>query len=372
MRPVVILGDGQLGAMLKQAGDRLGMSVLPVSPEAAEAESMALPDDALITAEREHWPDNPLTRRLCEHVGWQNRTAFTHLSDRILQKQLLDALAVPTAPWLPVNGQSSVPSLHAALGEDLFIKSARGGYDGNGQLRLQRGHNVPRLLPEWMGRAVAESAVHYATEVSLIAARNRSGDMVFYELTENFHDAGILRVSLQTPGRFRAWQRSAEQMVARVMEHLDYRGVMAVEFFVTDQGLLVNEIAPRVHNSGHWTQAGASISQFEMHLRAICDWPLPEAVQHGYSLMVNLIGTDRDPLWLQMPGAQMHWYNKALRPGRKLGHVNFTHAEPSVLLAWIESMPLSGVEGPAWQEALFFLRACSCARLQGTEQSLAV
>ena len=132
-------------------------------------------------------------------------------------------------------------------------------------------------------------------------------------------------------------------MLTVLMEHLDYTGVMAVEFFVTEDGLLINEIAPRVHNSGHWTQAGASISQFEMHLRAVCDLPLPTAEQPGYSLMVNLIGLQQNPAWLNLSGSQLHWYGKEARAGRKLDHINFHHTEPEKLLGWLDALPLSDV-----------------------------
>jgi 5-(carboxyamino)imidazole ribonucleotide synthase len=128
--------------------------------------------------------------------------------------------------------------------------------------------------------------------------------------------------------------------MARIMRHLDYVGVMAIEFFVHEGALLVNEIAPRVHNSGHWTQAGASISQFELHVRAICGLPLPQPVQGAHSAMVNLIGVGYDTGWMEHGAAQLHWYGKELRPGRKMGHLNFHHTSPAQLADWLRALKL--------------------------------
>jgi 5-(carboxyamino)imidazole ribonucleotide synthase len=346
MAAVYILGNGQLGGMLLEAGRRLGISVVLLAPE----HPTTLPADIIISAELEHWPDNSFTRQIQEHPGWLNAQTFAQLTNRRQQKTLLDVLGLPTARWLSTQAETSMHTLHCTLGDDIFLKRSTGGYDGRGQCRIKRG--TAGVLPEWLEDGIAEKRINFITEVSLIGARSKSGQLTFYELTENFHANGILQISLKIPEKFQRYQQDAERMLTVLMEHLDYTGVMAVEFFVTEDGLLINEIAPRVHNSGHWTQAGASISQFEMHLRAICDLPLPKAEQPGCSLMVNLIGLQRNPAWLDLSGSQLHWYGKEARAGRKLGHINFHHAEPEKLLGWLDALPLSDVydEAKNWTQ----------------------
>lgn len=327
-----VLGNGQLGAMLKAAGLRIGVDI-----DMLDIEHGTVPGDMPVSTEREHWPVNDFTTALQQHPQWLNAAAYAALVDRRDQKTMLDQLQVPTAPWCDPTGMSQ-DALHARLGADVFLKSARGGYDGRGQARLK--HGTAADLPEWQSAAIAESGIPFTTEVSLVAARGRDGSIVSYRLTENRHKDGILAVSLSQEGRFADLQASAEQYMARIMQHLDYVGVMAIEFFVADGKLLVNEIAPRVHNSGHWTQAGASISQFELHVRAICGFPLPQSVQTGCSAMVNLIGVGYDTSWLEQGAAQLHWYGKELRPGRKMGHLNFNHAEPGQLAEWLGALKL--------------------------------
>ncbi len=334
MAAVYVLGNGQLGGMLLEAGRRLGIEVVLLEPE----HPAALPADVLISAEREHWPENDFTAQIQQHAGWLNAPAFAKLADRGRQKTLLDQLNLPTARWLQTGIDSRVDTLHQALGSEVFLKRSAGGYDGRGQYRIKRGSDS--TLPEWITDAIAEERIQFITEVSLVGARGKSGQVTFYDLTENFHAEGILLISLKTPGKFQHYQKEAEQMLTMLMQHLDYTGVMAVEFFVTDRGLVINEIAPRVHNSGHWTQAGASISQFEMHLRAVCDLPLPRAEQPGHSMMVNLIGLQQNTSWLKLSGSQLHWYGKEARAGRKLGHINFHHSEPEKLLEWLDNLQL--------------------------------
>jgi len=338
---VWVLGDGQLGKMLQEAGRRLGISVVPLDPERFDASrelAAAHPDK--ITAEREHWPDNAFTRALQAHPGWLNAPTFAVLVDRQSQKALLDTLQLPTAPWCPVSGEADVGKLRATLGGEFLLKQRRGGYDGRGQWRSTTADGD--RLPDWCTGAIAERRIDFSTELSLIGARNAAGHMVFYELTENFHGDGILQISVMQPGRFARWQREAERCHARLMSHLQYEGVLAIEFFLTEEGLLINEVAPRVHNSGHWTTGGASISQFEMHLRAITGLPLVTPQQPGCSVMVNIIGKEADPACLALAGTQLHWYGKEPRPGRKLGHLNFFHPARSQAAQWLRQLPLDG------------------------------
>lgn len=345
---VAVLGNGQLGAMLQQAGQRICINVHLLNIEQDQLPTA----DTIITAEREHWPINPFTEALLRHPGWLNDAAFSVLSHRVRQKTLIDQLKLPTAPWCAVSAGMSQVELHQIVGPDIFLKRARGGYDGRGQQRLRQSSVSDSLA--WNEDAVAEQAIPFETEVSLVGARGRNGETVYYRLTENRHEEGILTISLSRPCRLDALQSKAEQMLGKVMQALDYVGVMAMECFVVKDELLINEIAPRVHNSGHWTQAGASISQFEMHLRAICGLPMPQPEQEGASMMINLLGLPYNPALLKHGAAQLHWYGKSVQPGRKMGHLNFYHPTTKQLATW-----LSEVDIPAFETA----RAWALSRL---------
>ncbi|MFT5643985.1 MAG: 5-(carboxyamino)imidazole ribonucleotide synthase, partial [Janthinobacterium sp.] len=297
---VAVLGTGQLGTMLQQAGQRIGIDV-----RLLDVDSGQLPEtDVRITAEREHWPVNQFTDALQGHPGWLNGAALALLSNRIRQKSLLDQLGLPTAPWCVLDAGMTQAALHQELGPDLFLKRATGGYDGRGQQRVRA--DCASVFAAWADNAVAEQAICFDTEVSIIGARGHDGQIVCYRLTENRHDNGVLTISLNRDGQFEHLQHRAEHMLQRVMQHLDYVGVMAIECFIVGDELLINEIAPRVHNSGHWTQAGASISQFELHLRAVCGLPLPQPEQNGCSMMINLLGLSYDTAWIRHGAAQLH------------------------------------------------------------------
>ena len=334
MRPVYVLGNGQLGNMLLEAGRRIGMDVITMSID----DDIVMPAEVKITAEREHWLPSGFISKIIGHSGWQNPQTFLDIPDRRRQKKLLDTLGLPTSPWCITTNETSISELVDKLGDQFLLKSARDGYDGKGQWRSNG--QVNPVLPEWKDNAIAESFVSFDTEVSLVGARNKSGEFAFYDLTENFHADGILQISIKTERTFDGYQKKAEAYLSTLMDSLDYVGVMAAEFFISGDGLLINEIAPRVHNSGHWTQAGASVSQFELHLRAICDLPFPRIDQSGSSMMINLIGSPLAPEWFSAPGARVHWYGKDVRPGRKLGHVNFHHSDSQTLAVWLEQLPL--------------------------------
>lgn len=331
---VAVLGTGQLGTMLQQAGQRIGIDVHLLNIETDFLPQVDMP----ITAEREHWPINLFTETLQRHPGWLNSAAFSALSNRIRQKTLIDELGLPTAPWCAVSAGMSQAMLHQKLGSDIFIKRASGGYDGRGQQRLREGFISD--FETWADDAVAEQAIYFETEVSIIGARGRDGQIVYYRLTENRHEEGVLTISLSQPCRFDGLQAKAEQMLRQVMQALQYVGVMTIECFVVDGQLLINEIAPRIHNSGHWTQVGASISQFELHLRAVCGLPLSQPEQTGCSMMINLLGLSYNAAWLMHGAAQLHWYGKSLQPGRKMGHLNFYHPNSAQLAAWLIELEL--------------------------------
>ncbi|HEY7884817.1 MAG TPA: ATP-grasp domain-containing protein [Cellvibrionaceae bacterium] len=333
-QPIAILGRGQLGWMLQRAGERIGAEIQLLDPQAPE---MPTPD-TLITVESEHWPDNEGTRALRQHAGWQNAKTLDTLPNRIDQKTLLDQLQLATAPWCRPQESDSAADLHATLGPDFLLKSARGGYDGRGQCRVKAHENT--ALPNWKTNAIAESAIAFDTEVSLVGARSRDGHCVFYHLTENLHTQGVLTFSINQPQRFAALQPTAEAMLGKLMTHLDYVGVMAMECFLVGDKLLINELAPRVHNSGHWTQQGASICQFEMHLRALLGWPMPQPDETGTTVMVNLLGMEHQPQWLAVPGASLYWYHKTCRPGRKMGHINLQHPQTEMVAKWLRELAL--------------------------------
>ncbi|EOL8966166.1 5-(carboxyamino)imidazole ribonucleotide synthase [Cronobacter dublinensis] len=353
MKQVCVLGNGQLGRMLRQAGEPLGIRVWPVG---LDADPQAVPfAQSVITAEIERWPETALTRELARHNAFVNRDVFPLIADRLTQKQLLDKLALPTAPWQLLADRSEWPQVFSRLGELAIVKRRTGGYDGRGQWRL-RESDADTLPDECYGECIVEQGIHFSGEVSLVGARGHDGSAVFYPLTHNLHQDGILRTSVAFPQASATQQKQAETMLRAIMDELNYVGVMAMECFVTPQGLLINELAPRVHNSGHWTQNGASISQFELHLRAITGLPLPQPVVSSPSVMVNLIGSDLNYDWLKLPLVHLHWYDKEVREGRKVGHLNLSDNEPALIDATLEALapllPPEYASGIAWAQAL--------------------
>ncbi|MGL1811459.1 UNVERIFIED_CONTAM: 5-(carboxyamino)imidazole ribonucleotide synthase [Serratia marcescens] len=351
MKPVCVLGNGQLGRMLRQAGEPLGIAVYPVG---IDAEPEAVPyQNSVITAEIERWPETALTRELATHSAFVNRDIFPRLADRLTQKLLLDQLGLATAPWQLLASAAEWPQVFAALGELAIVKRRVGGYDGRGQWRLRPGQEA-ELPADAYGECIVEQGINFSGEVSLVGARGHDGRSVFYPLTHNLHEDGILRASVALPQPNPALQQQAEQMLAAILNELNYVGVMAMECFIVGDRLLINELAPRVHNSGHWTQNGASISQFELHLRAILGLPLPQPVVSTPSVMVNLIGTAVNEQWLSLPLVHLHWYEKEVRPGRKVGHLNLNDPSAADLRQALQALaPLLPGEyqsGLAWAQ----------------------
>ncbi len=351
MKPVCVLGNGQLGRMLRQAGEPLGIAVYPIG---IDAEPEAVPyQNSVITAEIERWPETALTRELATHSAFVNRDIFPRLADRLTQKQLLDQLGLATAPWQLLASAAEWPQVFASLGELAIVKRRVGGYDGRGQWRLLPGQEA-ELPADAYGECIVEQGINFSGEVSLVGARGHDGRSVFYPLTHNLHEDGILRTSVALPQPNPALQQQAEQMLAAILNELNYVGVMAMECFIVGDRLLINELAPRVHNSGHWTQNGASISQFELHLRAILGLPLPQPVVSTPSVMVNLIGTAVNEQWLSLPLVHLHWYEKEVRPGRKVGHLNLNDPSAADLQQALQALaPLLPGEyqsGLAWAQ----------------------
>ena len=321
MSKIWVLGAGQLGAMLQHAAMPLSLTVKTIDIHATEVPAPA-PDD-IVTVELEHWPETAVTTSLSSHPNFLNRDSLKIFADRSIQKHLLDGLDLPHASWRLVDSNTTAESLHETLGSRILLKRRSGGYDGKGQLWLNS-ETESEIPEQWLNQSIAEQKIDYDEEVSLIGARNSKGECVFYPLTVNLHYQGILLASVSPIKSLQALQSDAQQMLSTLMEQLDYVGVMAMECFQVGNRLFINEIAPRVHNSGHWTQAGASISQFEMHLRAVVNLPVVEPIVKNTSVMLNTLGMAYNEKWHAIAGAEVYWYGKCVRPMRKLGHINFS------------------------------------------------
>ncbi|MBF0751092.1 MULTISPECIES: 5-(carboxyamino)imidazole ribonucleotide synthase [unclassified Pasteurella] len=335
--PVVyVLGNGQLGRMLRYAGAPLDIQVKPL---AFNAPIFDLPKTAIITAEIERWEKTPLTELLANHPHFVNQSIFGLLADRLTQKSLLDELGLSTSPWCLLENKDQWQEVFQNIGEKVVVKRRTGGYDGRGQWIITNENNT-EITDDLFGEVIAEQFIPFDDEVSLVGARFKNGEKRFYPVTHNLQQNGILRYSVMdtTFPQQSSQQKQAEEMLGKIMDKLNYVGVMAMECFVVGDKLLINELAPRVHNSGHWTQLGCTISQFELHLRALLDLPTPNLKTFAPSVMVNLIGTDHNPQWLETEFAQLHWYGKEVRAGRKVGHINLSHPNKSVIIQQLEKL----------------------------------
>ncbi|MEZ5525756.1 MAG: ATP-grasp domain-containing protein [Pseudomonadales bacterium] len=364
MKPVLVVGAGQLGLMMAAAGARFGIPVDRmdhVTGELVPGTSnlrLQVPLEeieqrySIITAELEHLGDTPLLNSIKATRSWQNAQAFEVLPTREKQKQMLDQLEVATAPWRFLDTEADLLAAHDQLGERLVVKSVRDGYDGKGQWRpvVGQAHDIPA---EAFGKLIAEAMVDFSREVSLVGARFASGEYYFFPLTQNYHHEGILRYSLGPAPETEGLQAEAQAMLSKIMEHLDYVGVMAMECFQTAHGLVVNELAPRVHNSGHWTQAGADYSQFDLHLSALTGAAVPRQPERfPLTIMLNLIGCEWNPQWQALPGIQCYWYGKERRAKRKLGHINLSADSAAALIARCDVlMPYLDAEHQAFLRA---------------------
>ncbi len=321
MSDIWVLGAGQLGAMMQHAAMPLALKVNTIDIHATEV--LKLNDTDIITVELEHWPNTAVTQALSAHNNFLNRETLKIFADRSIQKKLLDSLELPHAKWRMVASTTTTEQLHQNLGTKVLLKRRSGGYDGKGQLWLDQTENTS-LPADWLEQSIAEEKINFDEEVSIIGARNANGECVFYPVTTNLHYQGILLASVAPTASTERLQPQAQPMLTKLMDHLDYIGVMAMECFQIGDELFINEIAPRVHNSGHWTQAGSNISQFEMHLRAISDLPLITPIVKNNSVMINLLGMQYNNEWLNVAGTEVYWYGKGVRAMRKLGHINLS------------------------------------------------
>ncbi|SUT96977.1 phosphoribosylaminoimidazole carboxylase ATPase subunit [Actinobacillus lignieresii] len=334
--PIYVLGNGQLGRMLRYAGAPLDIEVKPL---AFDAPVFELEPNSIITAEIERWAETPLTQLLGNHKNFVNLNVFGTTADRFTQKSLLDKLQLSTSPWQLLESAEQWQSVFSNVGEKVVVKRRTGGYDGRGQWIVTQ-DSIDQITPDLFGEVIAEKFIPFDGEISIVGARFRDGSTRFYPISHNLQQNGILRYSVcdvNLPNQ-QTYQTQAEQMLSTIMQDLEYVGVMAMECFVVGDKLLINELAPRVHNSGHWTQLGCSISQFELHLRALLDLPTPQLKQIAPSVMVNLIGIEHNNAWLEVPFSQLHWYGKEVRAGRKVGHINLCHPEQAQLIQLLEQL----------------------------------
>ena len=356
-----VLGGGQLGRMLALAAIPLGHEVtfLEPSPEAAVAglgRHLAAPfDDAaaladlaaradVVTYEFENVPVNAARALAARVPVHPTPEALAVAQDRLVEKRFLRELGIATAPFIGVEDRAELARAADQLGLPIVVKTRRSGYDGKGQVVVRRWDD---LEAAWKavapGPCIAEALVPFARELSIVAVRGRDGAVACWPLAENVHRGGILyRSRAPAPRCEVALQHAAERHARAVMERLDYVGVLAIELFELDGALLANEMAPRVHNSAHWTIEGAETSQFENHVRAITGAPLGDPSALGAAAMLNLIGTlpPADTI-LAVPGAHLHLYGKRPRPGRKVGHVTLRAPDASMLeprLARLEAL----------------------------------
>ena len=347
VRRIGILGGGQLGRMLSVAASRLGIAchIFEPDPKAPAAQvaaaHTAAPYDDLdalkrfaedvdvITYEFENIPVEALEALSAMRPIRPGRRALEVSQDRLTEKSFIRGLGLRVADFAPVETLEDLEEALEAINRPAILKTRRFGYDGKGQARITPDTNAEDALVSLAGApAILEAFVAFSCEISVIIARGADGETVAFDPGQNVHEGGILRtttVPAEVPARLRT---DAVLAASQIASALDYVGVMGVEFFVARDGLVVNEIAPRVHNSGHWTQNACAVDQFEQHIRAVAGLPLGDGQRATNVVMENLIGSDIDrvPELLSRPNAAVHLYGKAeAREGRKMGHVNHVH-----------------------------------------------
>jgi 5-(carboxyamino)imidazole ribonucleotide synthase len=358
---VGIVGGGQLGRMLALAAHDLGIACTTLDPGAASPAAQVAPAvvgayddrDALVdladrsdvvTYEFENVPVESARLLEARVPVYPPASALEVAQDRLAEKTLFTDIGLPVPMFAAVHDLASLHEAIDAVGLPAVLKTRRLGYDGKGQAVL-RHRELAQDAWRSVGEvpAILEAFVEFRREVSILGVRARPGSTRFWPLVQNEHADGILRLSrAPAPGDIADLQRDAEAHARAVMERLDYVGVLAIELFQTDDGLLGNEMAPRVHNSGHWTTEGSETSQFHNHVRAVCGLPLGATDMVGHAAMVNLIGSapPREDV-LSVPGAHLHLYGKEPRPGRKIGHVTVRADDPETLEERLLQVPAS-------------------------------
>lgn len=353
---VGIVGAGQLGQMLALAGYPLGIDCVLLDPsptacagrvarviegalDSPEALQMLAREVEVLTFDIENVPASALEAVRGRVPVRPSPEAIATAQDRLAEKELFRALGIPTAPFVPVAAREELAGAAAELGWPAVLKARRLGYDGRGQ-HIAR--SLEDLEQGWLSLgevpAIVEAWVDFDRELSLLGVANGVGSPVFYPLADNLHQDGILRFTL-APFDAPELRAQAEAWLESIIRHFDYRGVLTVEFFLSGDGLIANEMAPRVHNSGHWTIEGAVTSQFENHLRAVLGWPLGDTSARGYAAMVNLLGAEPPQSeLLALDGVHLHHYGKAPKPGRKLGHCTITDSDRGRLVRSLDTL----------------------------------
>jgi 5-(carboxyamino)imidazole ribonucleotide synthase len=342
-----ILGGGQLGRMLALAGARLGFKchVFAPSPDSpafdvvhrvtcadymdTEALDRFAADVDVITYEFENVPADTATFLSARKPVLPDPEVLATTQDRLAEKTFIASLAIGTARFAKVNSPADLAAAIDTIGVPAILKTRRFGYDGKGQLPIRNGSDRERAWHDLgASKAILEAFVPFEREISVVVARGQDGHVESFDVTENEHRDHILKTSRVPAAISAAVEAEARRIGETIANALSHVGVLAVEMFVVANGaghtVLVNEIAPRVHNSGHWTIDGCSVSQFEQHMRAVAGWPLGRPIRRGRVEMINLIGSEVEDYarWLTVPGASVHLYGKAaVRPGRKMGHV---------------------------------------------------
>lgn len=347
---VGVLGAGQLGRMLGLAGRALGLELTfldptPSSPAAAVGELLVADyaDDAalqriatcdVITFEFENVPVTAIKTLEARGAVFPGSRALEVAQDRFLEKSCFRELGIGTPPFEAVSSWEQLKGAIERIGLPAVLKTRRFGYDGKGQAVLRTEVEAKEAF-ERLGSSplILEGFVRFQRELSIIAVRSRSGEVVTYPLVENHHEGGILRKTLApAPAVDGTLQARASELIGKLLARLDYVGALALELFEVDGQLLANEIAPRVHNTGHWTIEGALTSQFENHLRAILGLPLGGTEAVSPCAMLNVIGVAPSAAAiLSVPDAHLHWYGKEPRPGRKVGHVTVRAPDEATL-----------------------------------------
>jgi 5-(carboxyamino)imidazole ribonucleotide synthase len=347
---VGVLGAGQLGRMLGLSGRALGLDFTfldpnPSSPAAAVGELIAadyenpaalarLAELDVVTFEFENVPVAAIQALEARCRVSPGSRALEVAQDRWNEKSCFRSLGIGTPPFEAVSSLDELRAALSRLGLPAVLKTRRFGYDGKGQALLKTSADASAAFAE-LGALplIVEGFVPFQRELSIIAARSATGEVACYPLVENHHAGGILRKTIApAPNVSDALQRAARQHIEKLLTHLDYVGVLTLELFQVDGELIANEIAPRVHNSGHFSIEGARTSQFENHLRAILGLPLGSTEVPEPCAMLNLIGVAPDPkAVLSVPDAHLHWYGKEPRPGRKVGHVTVRAPDASSL-----------------------------------------
>ncbi len=352
---IAIFGGGQLARMLILAGTPLGMSftcldadpscaaspiatIIPPDWSTLDLSTRPLDSVHCFTYENENVDVNELTRLAQYKPLFPGVNALIATQDRLHEKTYLTTHGIPTVAYTAIHDWRDLENFIVQVGFPVILKTRRHGYDGKGQIRINSASQARQAYATLSSQAIiAEQFMPFDFEVSLISVRARGGEVAFYPLIRNEHQAGILHRS-EAPYLDSHLQTQAEEIAQTLMTAWEYVGTLTIEFFVRDQQLIVNEIAPRVHNSGHWTIEGAETSQFENHLRAITGLPLGSTQVRGPCTMINLLGEPPAdlPRLLSIPGCHYHWYGKTPKAKRKCGHITLCAADKRTLAQRVE------------------------------------